>query len=136
MNKALRLLVVTTFSIATLGLVSTSALADGACNGKAKTVKIGIKGKDKKPVAVKHDGKDANNIGVCIGDTVVWTVSDEDRTIIVTFTGDAPFAGEKRLVGKHSKVKATINNADSGASYAYTVEFKNGHKLPVSLKVD
>jgi hypothetical protein len=135
MKTAFRLLTLVPFIIASLGLFSSQALAERSCDGKTKTVKIGIKGKDKKPVAVKHDGKDADNLGVCIGDEIVWSVSADDRTIIITFPGEAPFVGEKRLVGKHSKVKATINNATSGTQYPYVVEFKNGHSMETSLTV-
>ncbi|MGI9222197.1 MAG: hypothetical protein ACR2QS_14305 [Woeseiaceae bacterium] len=136
MKTSCSLLVVVPIAIASLGLFSTQALAERACDGKTTTVKIGIKGENKKPVAVKHDGKSAENLGVCIGDEIVWTVSDDDRTIIITFSGDAPFVGEKRLVGKHGKVKATINNAKSGTQYSYIVEFKNGHKMETSLTVN
>lgn len=123
-------------AVVSLGLVTNDAsAADRQCNGKSKTVKIGIKGKNQRPVAVKHDGKDAANLGVCIGDTIVWSVSAEDRTIVVEFLGKAPFVGEKRLVGKHSKVKAVINNADAGQSYDYVVQFKNGEKMQTSLRV-
>ena len=135
MRTSLRLLTLVPLAMASLSLVSTQALAERTCNGKTTTVKVGIKGKDKKPVAVKHDGKNADNLGVCIGDEIVWSVSDDDRTIIITFQGDAPFVGDKRLVGKHGKVKATINNATSGTRYSYTVEFKNGHKMESSLTV-
>jgi len=136
MRNSLRLLTLVPIAIASLSLFSTQALAERTCNGKTTTVKIGIKGKDKKPVAVKHDGKTADNLGVCVGDQIVWSVPDDDRTIIITFTGDAPFVGEKRLVGKHGKVKATINNAKPGTRYAYVVEFKNGHKMETSLTVN
>jgi hypothetical protein len=136
MKNFLRLLALVPFALATLNLVSSDAMAARSCDGKTKTIKIGIKGKDKRPVAVKHDGKNADNLGVCIGDQIVWSVSADDRTIIVTFPGDAPFVGEKRLVGKHSKVKATINNATPGTRYPYVVEFKNGHKLETSLTVN
>ena len=135
MKTALRLLALAPIVIASLGLLSSESLAARSCDGKTKTIKIGIKGKDKKPVAVKHDGKNADNLGVCIGDQIVWSVSADDRTIIITFPGDAPFVGDKRLVGKHSKVKATINNATPDTRYPYVVEFKNGHKLETSLTV-
>lgn len=123
------------FAIASLGLFNTDALAERNCGGKTRTVKIGIKGKDKKPVAVKHDGKSADNLGVCIGGEIVWSVKDEERTIIITCPGDASFVGKKRLVGKHSKVRATINNATPGTQFVY-VEFKNGHTMETSLTVN
>ena len=136
MKTALRLLALAPFAFATLGLISSQALAERSCDGKTRTVKIGIKGKDKKPVAVKHDGKSADNLSVCIGDEIVWSVKDADRTIIITFPGDAPFVGDKRLVGKHSKVRATINNATPGTEYVYVVEFKNGNTFETSLTVN
>jgi hypothetical protein len=135
MKPALRMLALVPFAIASLGLLSSQALAERSCDGKTKTVKIGIKGKDKRPVAVKHDGKSADNLKVCIGDEIVWSIGDDDRTIIITFPGDAPFVGDKRLVGKHSKVRATINNATPGTQYRYVVEFKNGHSMETSLTV-
>ena len=131
----LRGLVVAGLAVAVLMLGSTAAYSQGACdNGGNHTIQVAA-GADGRP-ELSYRGGSAENVHVCLGDTVRWVLIGSDRDFFVDFFGDAPFGGAAKQ-GPTTTVSVVIGGgAERNQSYSYDVTFANGQGLDPHIIVD
>jgi len=113
-----------------LAAISSPALADGNCDRDPMTFKLKVKVRENKPVGVTHRGQDAEDLRVCVGDSVEWKLINPASAgdFFVDFPGGAPFAGGTMQNARNGKVLVTIGAPDvtPGASYKYDIGITDG----------
>ena len=108
----------------------SDAVADRSCGRDSMTYVLSIEVKSGRPVAVTFEGKDAEDLRVCIGDTVEWELADGDEEVdfYVDFGGYAPFPGESSLTAAGGPIAVAIGGrtAKKGSVYKYTIGVVGG----------
>ena len=134
--KILSTAAIATLMFAMLMLGSTESLSQDSCTGSSKhTIQVRV-GDDGIP-ALKYKGGSAEEVHVCIGDTIHWVLIGSDRKYFVDFGAGAPFEGAKRLGSNGTNIKVTVGGpASPGSSYKYDVEFEGGGILDPRIVVN
>jgi len=134
--KIINTIVIAVLAFAMLMLGSAASLSQGSCAGKSEhTIQV-RPGPDDVPV-LTYQGGSAEDVHVCIGDTIKWVLNGPDRQYFVDFLEGAPFAGEKRRGSSGNMISVTVGGpAERGSSYKYDVEFEDGGTLDPRIIVD
>jgi hypothetical protein len=86
---------------------------------------------------LKYNGGSAENVHVCIGDTIRWVLNGPDREYFVNFIAGAPFAGATRRGSNNNVISVTAGGpAERGSSYKYDVNFAGGPILDPRIIID
>lgn len=122
--------------IAVLILGSTESGAQDTCRSSGNhTIQV-RSGDDGNPV-LRYKGGSADEVHVCLGDTVRWVLTDPDREYLVNFFADAPFEGASEVDSNGGVVSVVIGGtAERGQSYDYDVRFIDGGSLDPRIVVD
>ena len=121
---------------ATLMLGSTESLSQDTCTGNSNHT-IQVRPSESDVPVLTYKGGSAEEVHVCIGDTIKWVLTGPDRTYFVDFVSGAPFAGDKRRGSQSNMIVVTVGGpAVPGSSYKYDVEFKDGGILDPRIVVD
>jgi len=84
-----------------------------------------------------YKGGSAEEVHVCIGDTIKWVLTGPNRTYFVEFFAGAPFEGAERRGSNGNAVSVTVGGpAEPGSSYDYDVAFEDGGTLDPRIVVD
>ncbi len=117
-------------------LGSTESFGQDRCQSSGNHTITVRPGDDGSP-ELSYRGGSADEVHVCIGDTVRWVLKGSDRQYFVSFFADAPFDGETRLGANGNVVSIVIgDSAERGAGYDYDVQFANGQELDPRIVVD
>ena len=134
--KIISTIAIAVLMFAMLMLGSTASLSQDSCAGSSEhTIQV-RPGPDDVPV-LKYHGGSAEEVHVCIGDTIKWVLNGPDRQYFVDFLEGAPFAGEERRGSNGNMISVTVGGpAAPVSSYKYNVEFKDGGILDPRIIVD
>jgi len=134
--KIISTIAIAVLMFAMLMLGSTASLSQDSCAGSSEhTIQV-RPGPDDVPV-LKYHGGSAEEVHVCIGDTIKWVLNGPDRQYFVDFLEGAPFAGEERRGSNGNMISVTVGGpAEPGSSYKYDVEFEDGGILDPRIVVD
>jgi hypothetical protein len=121
---------------AMLMLGSTESLSQDTCAGSSiHTIQVQPTADD--VPELRYTGGSAEEVHVCIGDTIKWVLTGPDRTYFVDFFEGAPFEGTERRGSDGNVVQVTVGGpAEPGSSYDYDVEFEDGGTLDPRIVVD
>jgi len=122
------------FSMLMLG--STESLSQDSCAGSSNhTIQVRPSADD--VPELKYKGGSAEEVHVCIGDTIKWVLNGPNRTYFVDFFEGAPFEGVERRGSNSNVVLVTVGGpAEPGSSYDYDVAFEDGGTLDPRIVVD
>jgi hypothetical protein len=122
--------------LAMLMLGSTESVGQDRCSSnETHTIQVRPNGDDV-PELKYRDGS-AEEVHVCIGDTVRWVLNGSDRSYFVSFFNDAPAEGETRRGSNSNVVSIVIGGpAERGSGYDYDVEFADGGSMDPRIVVD
>ena len=134
--KMMSAIAVAVSMFAVLMLGSTESLAQGACESSGNhTIQVRA-GSDGNPV-LSYNGGSAEEVNVCIGDTVRWVLTGSDREYLVNFFAGAPFAGAEEVDSNGGVVSVVIGgSAERGKGYDYDVKFVGGGNLDPRIVVN
>ena len=125
------------FSMLMLG--STESLSQDSCTGKSHH-NIKARPDDNGMPVLTYEGGSADEVHVCMGDTIKWVLTGNDRNyfkFFVDFMADAPFEGATRRGSNGTNITVTVGGpAEPGSSYKYDVEFEGGGILDPRIVVD
>lgn len=132
----MRVLVATvlmTLGVAALMLSSTEARSQACDHGGNHTIQV-------RPDAngvpeLSYRGGSAEEVHVCVGDTVQWVLTGSDRAFFVDFFGGAPFDGAAKRGSSDGVVSVVIGDVPR-QGYDYGVEFANGPAMDPRIVVD
>jgi len=115
---------------------STTSFSQDACDhGGNHTIQV-QPGADGKPELSYKSGS-AENVKVCLGDTVQWVLTGPDRDFLVEFFDIAAFDGQKKGNSNSNKVSVVIAGSfERGNAYAYGVEFAGGEPMDPRIIVE
>lgn len=136
MMKVISAIAVAGTMFAVLMLGNTESLAQEACESSGNhTIQVRA-GSDGKPV-LKYQGGSAEEVNVCIGDTVRWVLTGSDREYLVNFFAGAPFDGAHEVDSNGGVVSVVIGgSAERGKGYDYDVSFVGGGNLDPRIVVN
>ena len=121
---------------AMLMLGSTDSLSQDSCTRKS-VHNIQVRPTEDDVPELSYRGGSAEEVHVCIGDTIKWVLNGPDRTYFVDFLASAPFEGETRRGSNGNMISVTVGGpAEPGSSYKYDVEFEDGGILDPRIVVD
>ena len=124
-NRLLTLIVAAAFLYS-----AAPASADGACDRDPATFKLKIKVRENRPVEVTHRGENAEDLRVCVGDSVEWKLINPASAddFFVEFSSGAPFPGPALQNASNGKVLVTIGGSAAmpGASFKYDIGITGG----------
>lgn len=83
---------------------------------------------------LSYRGGSAEEIHVCLGDTVRWVLNGPDRGFFVEFFSDGLFGATTR--GSNGNVVEIVVGGARGQAYDYNVEFNDGGGLDPRIIVD
>jgi len=121
---------------AMLMLGSTDSFSQGACARNSNHT-IQVRPSEGDIPELKYKGGSAEEIHVCIGDTIKWVLNGPNRTYFVDFFSGAPFEGVTRRGSNSNVVSVVVGGpAERGSGYDYDVEFEDGGTLDPRIVVD
>lgn len=137
-----RLVRVVVSSIIAIGFASLIANGVGAqddpCDRDSKQHKLKIRMNGMDPGLVENDNGDmAEDLHVCIGDTVEWKLQgDAKHDFFFEFADTVPFAGAETN-SRNGKITATIGgDAERGGVYKYDIVVEGGGSRDPRVIVD
>lgn len=138
--KTIRIIKATVL-LAGLGLLASPPVqADGHCEREAKKFTLLIEVMRGQPVGVTHNGRDAENFKVCLGDSIQWQLKERgDTKFYVKFEqGKVPTTGAamKPSGGGNILVRIAGGQAKRGSSYKYTIGVDGGGEWDPRVIVD
>ena len=121
---------------AMLMLGSTDSFSQDPCSqNKTHTIQVRPSAGDLPELTYKSGS--AENVHVCIGDTIQWVLIGSDRKYFVNFIAGAPFAGATRRGSSGTKISVTVGGpAQRGSGYKYDVNFAGGPILDPRILID
>jgi len=121
---------------AMLMLGSTDSFSQGACARNSNHT-IQVRPSEGDIPELKYKGGSAEEIHVCIGDTIKWVLNGPNRTYFVDFFSGAPFEGVTRRGSNSNVVSVVVGGpAERGSGYDYDVECEDGGTLEPRIVVD
>lgn len=130
---------IATLMFAMLMLGSTESLSQDTCTGGSHHNIQVRPDADGMPI-LTYKGGSADVVNVCIGDTIQWVLTGNDRTyfkFFVEFVAGAPFEGAKRRGSNGTNITVEVGGpATPGSSYKYDVEFEGGLVLDPRIVVN
>ena len=116
-------------------LGSTESFSQDQCSSSGNhTIQV-RPGADGAP-ELSYNGGSAEEVNVCIGDTVRWVLTGPDRQYFVDFFSGGPFDGATRLGSNGNVVTIEIGgSAERGVGYDYDVEFASGEGMDPRIVV-
>lgn len=115
-------------------LAGPDSQAQGNCISEGNhTIQV-EEGADGTPV-LTYRGESAEEVHVCVGDTVQWVLRGSNRSFLVDFFAGAPFPGAAKRGSSDNVVSVTIGDVERRA-YDYGVEFANGPAMDPRIVVD
>ena len=84
---------------------------------------------------LSYRGGSAEEVRVCVGDSVQWVLAGSDREFFVDFFGGAPFDGAAKRGSSGGVVSVVIGDV-SRQGYDYGVEFAGGPAMDPRIVVD
>lgn len=126
-------IVLVTFGIAVAMLSSTEALSQECDHGGNHVIQV-------RPDAegmpeLSYRGGSAEEVRVCVGDSVQWVLTGSDRAFFVDFFGGAPFEGAAKRGSSNGVVSVVIGDVPR-QGYDYGVEFADGPAMDPRIVVD
>ena len=86
---------------------------------------------------LKYKGGSAEEVHVCIGDTVKWVLNGPNRKYFIDFLSSAPFPGATRRGSTDNVVSVVVGGpAQRGSGYKYDVNFDGGPVLDPRIIID
>lgn len=122
--------------IVALGLLfgSADSLGQGNCVSEGNhTIQV-EEGANGEPV-LTYRGGSAEEVHVCVGDTVQWVLRGSNRSFLIDFFAGAPFPGAAKRGSSDNVVSVTIGDVER-RGYDYGVEFANGPAMDPRIVVD
>ncbi len=115
---------------------STTTYSQDVCEGgKKHTIQVRPSA-DGQP-ELKYKGGSAEDVHVCLGDTVQWVLNGPDRDFLVEFFDISAFDGDKKGRSKRNKLSVEIvGSFERGNAYAYGVEFEGGEPMDPRIIVE
>jgi len=123
--------------VAALMFGSTTSFSQDACDhGGHHTIQV-RPGDDGMP-ELSYKGGSAEDVKVCLGDTVQWVLNGSDRDFLVEFFDISAFDGEKKgKSNSNHKLSVVIEGSfERGGEYAYGVEFEGGEPMDPRIIVE
>ena len=114
-------------------LGSTEALSQTCDHGGNHTIQVQA-GADGMP-ELSYRGGSAEEVRVCVGDSVQWVLTGSDRAFFVDFFAGAPFEGAAKRGSSSGVVSVTIGDVPR-KGYDYGVEFAGGAPMDPRIVVD
>lgn len=129
-------------NITSLAIIAAVALLGGSAEslGQGNCVSDGNhtiqveEGADGTPV-LSYRGGSAEEVHVCVGDTVQWVLRGANRSFLVDFFAGAPFPGATKRGSSDNVISITIGDVER-RGYDYGVEFANGPAMDPRIVVD
>lgn len=115
-------------------LGATDAVGQDACDHGGNHVIRVTEGADGQPVLSYKDGS-AEEVRVCVGDTVRWVLTGSDREFFVDFFAGAPFGGDANQKSSGGAVSVTIGDVEK-KGYDYGVNFAGEPPMDPRIVVD
>ena len=109
-----------------LMLSSAESLGQACDEGGSHTIQVRA-GDDGMPV-LSYRGGSAEEVHVCVGDTVQWVLTGSDRAFFVDFFAGAPFDGAAKRGSSNSVVSVVIGDV-ARQGYDYGVGFADGEPM-------
>jgi hypothetical protein len=121
---------------AMLMLGSTDSLSQDPCARNSNhTIQVRPSAGDIPELTYKSGS--ADEVHVCIGDTIRWVLNGPDRKYFIDFLSSAPFAGATRRGSNGNVVSVVVGGpAQRGTGYKYDVAFQDGGTLDPRIVVD
>lgn len=115
---------------------SIEAQGQGACDhGGSHTIQV--RPGDGDVPELSYRGGSAEEVHVCVGDSVRWVLNGPDRGFFVEFFAGGLFDGATRRGSSGNVVEIVIaGSAERGQSYDYSVEFADGGEMDPRIIVD
>jgi hypothetical protein len=134
--KILSTAAISTLMFAMLMLGSTESLSQDSCT-RESIHNIHVRADAEGVPEVTYKNGSAEEVHVCIGDTIKWVLIGSERKYFVDFLEDAPFGGATRRGSNGANISVTVGGpAEHGSSYKYNVEFEDGGILDPRIVVD
>jgi hypothetical protein len=134
--KILSAIAVAGSMVALLMLGSTESLSQDTCTSSGNHT-IQVRADDNDVPVLSYGGGSADEVHVCIGDTIKWVLNGPNRTYFIDFLSSAPFEGATRRGSNSNVVSVVVGGpAQRGSSYKYDVVFQDGGTLDPRIVVD
>ena len=117
-----------------LVLSTADALGQDNCDHGGNHLIRVTEGADGEPVLSYKDGS-AEEVRVCVGDTVRWVLTGSNREFFVDFFAGAPFAGPENQKSDGGAVSVTIGDVER-KGYDYGVNFAGEQPMDPRIVVD
>ena len=86
---------------------------------------------------LSYRGRAAEEIHVCLGDRIQWTLIGPNRQYFIDFFGEAPYNGAAQLRSNNNVVSLVVGGtAERGDVYDYDVAFEDGGELDARIVID
>lgn len=121
-------------ALLTLLLGAADAVSQDACDHGGNHVIRVTEGADGEPVLSYRNGS-AEEVRVCVGDTVRWVLTGSNRDFFVDFFAGAPFAGAANQKSNGGAVSVTIGDVER-KGYDYGVNFAGEPPMDPRIVVD
>ncbi len=122
-----------TFGTAMVMLSSTEALGQACDHGGNHVIQVRPDESDMPELSYR--GGSAEEVRVCVGDSVQWVLTGSDRAFFIEFFGSAPFEGAAKRGSSNGVVSVIIGDVPR-QSYDYGVEFAGGPPMDPRIIVD
>lgn len=134
--KIISTVAIAVLMFAMLMLGSTDSFSQDACAQNSNhTIQVRPSAND--VPELQYKGGSAEEVHVCIGDTIRWVLTGPNRTYFIDFLSSAPFEGAKRRGSNSNVVSVVVGGpAQRGSSYKYDVAFQDGGTLDPRIVVD
>ena len=134
--KILSAIAVAGSMVALLMLGSTESLSQDTCTSSGNHT-IQVRADDDDVPVLSYGGGSADEVHVCIGDTVRWVLTGRNRDYFVNFSSSGPFNGATKLGSSDNVVSMVIGgSAERGKGYDYDVQFVGGGGMDPRIIVD
>lgn len=118
----------------TLIFGATESQAQDVCDNGGNHVIQVTEGDNGEPV-LSYRGGSAEEVHVCVGDSVRWVLTGSNREFLVDFFAGAPFAGNSKQQSASATVSVTIGDVER-KGYDYGVNFVGEPPMDPRIVVD
>jgi plastocyanin len=113
--------------------LSSNVSAQGDCG--SASYKLKVRQVNDRPVEVTYSQGDAENLRVCVGDTIEWQLVGQAKRFYVLFLDGQPFSGdEQKNSNNNGKIEVTISGPSG--DYKYNIGIEGGEEWDPRIIVD
>ena len=121
---------------ATAGLYAGDSMAQRSCADGPMQHKVRIRVVQDRPVEVLLKGMNADDLHVCLGDTVEFKLQGSEKKFYLRFADGSPFSSGDNPQSSNGKIEMTVDTGSPGDAFKYDIGIEGGEVWDPRIVID